>query len=276
MGRFMKNKNAEASKNTKTAVRCHHQEQDSYKLGAPAAKAGETIGYTCPMHSEIRQPTPGACSICGMALEPVAVAVIDAPNPEYIDMCRRFWVALILTFPVFVMEMSGHRHVKVMSASLSIWIQMVLATPVVLWGGLPFFQRGINSFKTHQLNMFTLISIGIGVAWGYSMVATLFPGIFPFAFRREGGVVAVYFEAAAVITTLVLLGQVLELKAREQTGSAIRALLKLAPDSAHRVSENGRIDDVSLDDVQQGDLLRVLPGEKVPVDGVVEAAMAFG
>ena len=155
------------------------------------------------------------------------------------------------------------------ATSRSIWIQMILATPVVLWGGWPFFQRGFKSLQTRHLNMFTLISIGIGVAWGYSIVATLFPGLFPMAFRNEKGVVAVYFEAAAVITTLVLLGQMLELKAREQTGSAIRALLKLAPESAHRVMEDGSEEEVRLDEVHPGDLLRVRPGEKIPVDGEV-------
>ena len=266
----MKNSHIEPEKKTETHACCDHQGHDSHKREASVLRPGEEVIYTCPMHSEIRQSTPGNCPICGMTLEPITAAKIDAPNPEYIDMRRRFWVALILTLPVFVLEMSGHWHLGVISASMSNWIQMVLATPVVLWGSLPFFQRGIKSLKTRHLNMFTLISIGIGVAWIYSLVAILFPGIFPSAFRDMNGVVAVYFEAAAVITTLVLLGQVLELKAREQTGSAIRALLKLAPESAHRIAKDGSIDEVSLDEVRQGDLLRVRPGEKIPVDGEVE------
>ncbi|HAT3986321.1 TPA: copper-translocating P-type ATPase [Legionella pneumophila] len=266
----MKNSHIEPEKKTETHGCCDHQGHDSQKREASVLIPGEEVIYTCPMHSEIRQSTPGNCPICGMTLEPITAAKTDAPNPEYIDMRRRFWVALILTVPVFVLEMSGHWHLGVISASMSNWIQLVLATPVVLWGGLPFFQRGIKSLKTRHLNMFTLISIGIGVAWIYSLVAILFPGIFPSTFRDVNGVVAVYFEAAAVITTLVLLGQVLELKAREQTGSAIRALLKLAPESAHRIAKDGSIDEVSLDEVRQGDLLRVRPGEKIPVDGEVE------
>ncbi|OGV44373.1 MAG: copper-translocating P-type ATPase [Legionellales bacterium RIFCSPHIGHO2_12_FULL_42_9] len=245
---------------------CHHQTHNEPKV--PVAES-EAVIYTCPMHSEIRQSSPGQCPICGMALEPVAVATMDAPNPEYIDMRRRFWIALILTLPVFALEMSGHGQINRISASVSAKIQMILATPVVLWGGWPFFQRGVKSLKSH-LNMFTLIAIGIGVAWLYSMVATLFPQLFPAAFRNEHGVVAVYFEAAAVITTLVLLGQVLELKAREQTGSAIRALLKLTPESAHRIAKNGSLEEVSLDEVRPGDLLQVRPGEKIPVDGEVQ------
>lgn len=225
--------------------------------------------YTCPMHLEIRQATPGTCPICGMALEPVLVTAKSETNHEYLDMRTRFWLALALTLPVFIMEMSEHLHSHFQSTNLFTWTQMVLATPVVLWAGLPFFQRGIQSLKTGHLNMFTLISIGIGVAWGYSMVATLFPGLFPSAFRNEKGLVAVYFEAAAVITTLVLLGQVLELKAREQTGSAIRALLKLAPESAHRMNPDGSDEEITLDAVHQADLLRVRPGEKIPVDGEV-------
>ena len=245
---------------------CHYQTHDELKV--PVAES-EAVIYTCPMHSEIRQSSPGQCPICGMALEPVTVAAMDAPNPEYIDMRRRFWITLILTLPVFALEMAGHGQINRISASVSLMLQMILASPVVLWGGWPFFQRGVKSLKSH-LNMFTLIAIGIGVAWIYSMVATLFPQLFPAAFRNEHGVVAVYFEAAAVITTLVLLGQVLELKAREQTGSAIRALLKLTPESAHRIAKDGHLEEISLDEVRPGDLLRVRPGEKVPVDGEVQ------
>ncbi|HAU1134311.1 TPA: copper-translocating P-type ATPase [Legionella pneumophila] len=229
-----------------------------------------TTIYVCPMHLEIRQPNPGICPICGMALEPEKVSAETTENPEYIDMKRRFWIALILSLPLFVLEMGGHVLKQWVSVALSTWIQLALATPVVLWCGWLFFQRGLISLKTRQLNMFTLIAMGVGVSWGYSVIATLFPEIFPMAFRNEDGLVAVYFEAAAVITTLVLLGQVLELKAREQTGSAIRALLKLAPEQAHRIGKEGREEDVSLDTVQVGDLLRVRPGEKIPVDGEVQ------
>lgn len=252
-------------KSPKENAGCHHQTHDAPK----ALVAGDVVIYTCPMHPEIRQSSPGHCPICGMALETVMVTAMDAHNPEYIDMRRRFWLALILTLPVVALEMSGHWQINKISASVSTWMQMVLATPVVLWGGWPFFQRGLKSLKS-RLNMFSLIAIGIGVAWIYSMVATLFPQLFPEAFRNEHGVVAVYFEAAAMITTLVLLGQVLELKAREQTGSAIRALLKLAPESAHRIAKNGSLEEVSLNDVRPGDLLRVRPGEKIPVDGEVQ------
>jgi P-type Cu+ transporter len=230
---------------------------------------GEDVIYTCPMHPEIRQSSPGHCPICGMALEPVMVVKIEESNSEYLDMRRRFWVAFILTLPVFILEMGGHGQIIRIPMGVSTWMQMLLATPVVLWGGWPFFQRGLKSLKS-RLNMFTLIAIGISVAWTYSIVATLFPELFPAVFQNQHGMVAVYFEAAAVITTLVLLGQVLELKAREQTGSAIRALLKLVPESAHRIAQDGSLEEVSLDKVQQGDLLRVRPGEKIPVDGEVQ------
>ena len=225
--------------------------------------------YTCPMHPEITQSEPGVCPICGMALEPMTASVNEAPNQEYIDMRRRFWFALILTLPLFFLEMSGHWHTPIASTKISTWIQLALATPVVLWCGWPFFERGLQSIKSRHLNMFTLIAIGIGVAWGYSIVATLFPSLFPYAFRNNHGVVAVYFEAAAVITTLVLLGQVLELKAREQTGGAIRALLKLAPENAHRIKDDGNEEKIPLDEIKEGDLLRVRPGEKIPVDGII-------
>lgn len=253
---------------SQSTSRCHHHSNDMHKTEMLAPESGNGI-YTCPMHLEIRQSSPGNCPICGMALEPVLVAATTEPSPEYRDMLRRFWLALILTLPVFFMEMRGHWQGHGVSTQVSIWIQMILATPVVLWCGWPFFQRGLKSLKTRHLNMFTLISIGIGVAWSYSMVATLFPGIFPLPFRNEKGLVAVYFEAAAVITTLVLLGQVLELKAREQTGSAIRALLKLAPANAHRIMKEGNEEEVTLNAVHIGDLLRIRPGEKIPVDGEV-------
>ncbi|QJD18309.1 heavy metal translocating P-type ATPase [Paracoccus sanguinis] len=241
---------------------------------ASAAKASpvpEGTIYTCPMHPEIRQVGPGLCPICGMALEPVLVSLEAEPNLELIDMRRRFWIGLVLTIPVFLLEMGGHLlgldHL--VSQRSSNWIQLILATPVVLWAGWPFFQRGWQSLVTRNLNMFTLIAMGTGAAWIYSVVATLVPGIFPDAFRQHDGSVAVYFEAAAVITVLVLLGQVLELRARESTSGAIRALLDLAPKTARRIHEDGSEEEVQLDAVRVGDRLRVRPGEKVPVDGEV-------
>jgi Cu+-exporting ATPase len=227
--------------------------------------------YTCPMHPQIRQVGPGHCPICGMALEPADAAGDSGPNPELIDMTHRLRVGLGLAIPVVVLEMGGHLtnlHM-LLGATLSNWIQLVLATPVVLWAGWPFFVRGWQSLVSRNLNMFTLIAMGTGVAWLYSMVATIAPGIFPQAFRGPDGAVAVYFEAAAVITVLVLLGQVLELRAREQTSGAIKALLDLAPKSARRVCADGSDEDVTLDAVNVGDRLRVRPGEKVPVDGVL-------
>jgi P-type Cu+ transporter len=225
--------------------------------------------YTCPMHPEIRLPGPGSCPICGMALEPV-LATATGPNPELVDMTRRFWIGLALAIPVVALEMGGHLanlHMLV-GQTPSNWLQLVLATPVVAWAGWPFFVRGWRSVVTRNLNMFTLIAMGTGVAWLYSVVATLAPGIFPAAFRGPDGAVAVYFEAAAVITVLVLLGQVLELRAREQTSGAIRALLDLAPKTARRLADEGE-QDVPLDRVAPGDRLRVRPGEKVPVDGII-------
>ncbi len=242
--------------------------------GAAAAKVEpvpEGTIHTCPMHPEIRQVGPGSCPICGMALEPVLVSLEAEPNLELIDMRRRFWIGLVLTIPVFILEMGGHLlgldHL--VSQRSSNWIQLILATPVVLWAGWPFFQRGWQSLVTRNLNMFTLIAMGTGAAWIYSVVATLVPGIFPDAFRQHDGSVAVYFEAAAVITVLVLLGQVLELRARESTSGAIRALLDLAPKTARRIGVDGAEEEVQLDAVHVGDRLRVRPGEKVPVDGEV-------
>jgi len=227
--------------------------------------------YTCPMHPEVRQVGPGSCPICGMALEPELVTADAGPNPELVDMQRRFWIALVLALPVFVLEMGGHLTglTMLVGAKLSSWIQFALATPVVLWAGWPFFERGWQSLKTRNLNMFTLIAMGTGVAWLYSVVAIAAPGLFPPAFHGHDGTVAVYFEAAAVITVLVLLGQVLELRAREQTSGAIRALLDLAPKTARRVKQDGTEEEVPLDIIAVGDALRVRPGEKVPVDGVV-------
>ena len=227
--------------------------------------------YTCPMHPEIRQPGPGSCPICGMALEPEVVSADAGPNPELVDMSRRFWIGLVLTVPVFALEMAGHLtdlH-QWLGQQTSNWIQLVLATPVVLWAGWPFFERAWTSLKTRNLNMFTLIAMGTGVAWIYSIVGTVLPGVFPAAMRGHDGSVPVYFEAAAVITVLVLLGQVLELKAREQTSGAIRALLDLSPKMARRIRPDGTDEDVSLDQVVVGDRLRVRPGERVPVDGEI-------
>jgi Cu+-exporting ATPase len=234
----------------------------------PPAAAPEGAVYTCPMHPEIRQIGPGACPICGMALEPVTVTADDGPSHELTDMSRRFWIGLVLTAPVFALEMGGHlTGLMVLMGRTSNWIQLALSSPVVLWAGWPFFVRGWASLRTRHLNMFTLIAMGVGVAWVYSMVAVLAPGAFPPAFRDAAGVVPVYFEAAAVIVVLVLLGQVLELRARERTGGAIKALLNLAPKTARRVRDDGTDEEVTLDQVQVGDRLRVRPGEKVPVDG---------
>jgi Cu+-exporting ATPase len=227
--------------------------------------------YTCPMHPEIRQVGPGSCPICGMALEPVTVTVDEGPSAELIDMTRRFWVGLALTVPVFALEMGGHLLglTMMIGAQASNWAQFALATPVVLWAGWPFFERGWASIVSRHLNMFTLIAMGVGVAWTYSVVAVLAPSLFPPAFRDSEGAVPVYFEAAAVITVLVLLGQVLELRARERTSGAIKALLSLAPKTARRVRDDGTDEEVTLDQVHVGDRLRVRPGEKVPVDGEV-------
>jgi Cu+-exporting ATPase len=236
----------------------------------PAAPAG-TI-YTCPMHPQIRQIGPGSCPICGMALEPVSVSAEAPPNEELIDMTRRFWIGAALAVPVFVLEMGGHfpglnlHHY--IAPQISAWIQFVLATPVVLWAGWPFFVRAFASVRNRSLNMFSLIGLGVGAAYGYSLVALFAPGLFPASLRMDG-VVPVYFEAAAVITVLVLLGQVLELRAREQTGGAIRALLNLAPKTARRIRDDGSDEEVPLEQVHIGDRLRVRPGDSVPVDGVV-------
>jgi P-type Cu+ transporter len=229
--------------------------------------------YVCPMHPEIVRDEPGSCPICGMALEPRTVTLEDAPNPELVDMTRRFWICAGLSLPLFILAMSdmfpGQPLQQLASPRLLTWIQFVLATPVVLWGGWPFFVRGWHSIVNRSLNMFTLIAIGVGAAYVYSVVATLFPDIFPPSFYGHSGTVAVYFEAAAIITTLVLLGQVLELRARSQTSSAIKALLGLSPKTARLIHDDGSEEDVPLSRVQVGDRLRVRPGEKVPVDGIV-------
>jgi P-type Cu+ transporter len=238
-------------------------------MGALAEPAQGTI-WTCPMHPEIRRDGPGSCPICGMALEPAEPTLEEGPNPELIDMTRRFWISAALSIPLVVLTIGADLfgwHPLPMTTS--VWLQLALATPVVLWSGWPFFERGWASLKTRNLNMFTLISLGVGVAYIYSLVATAAPGLFPPSFRTMGGVVPVYFEAAAVITTLVLLGQVLELRARSATGKAIRALLGLSPKTARLVRPDGREEDIPLEHVEPGNLLRVRPGEKVPVDGVV-------
>ena len=244
---------------------------DKSQASAMKATVPEGTVYTCPMHPEIRQIGPGSCPICGMALEP-DVATLDAPpNPELADMTRRFWIGLVLALPAVVLEMGGHLvggHGWV-DQTLSNWIQLVFATPVVIWAGWPFFVRGWQSLLTRNLNMFTLIAMGTGVAYVYSLVATVAAHVFPPAFRGHDGAVAVYFEAAAVITVLVLLGQVLELRAREATSGAIKALLDLAPKTARLVAEDGTDHEVPLDGLNVGDRLRVRPGEKVPVDGVI-------
>jgi heavy metal translocating P-type ATPase len=249
-----------------------HAAHDPGGEAADVVAEGEVAEWTCPMHPEIRRPGPGPCPICGMALEPVMVAADTGPSQELVSMTCRFWVAVVLSIPVLILGMGGDLFPSLhetISATASTWIQLVLATPVVLWGGWPFFRRGWTSVRTMKLNMFTLIAMGTGTAWLFSVVATVAPGIFPEAFRMDG-TVDVYFEAAAVITTLVLLGQVLELRAREQTSGAIKALLDLTPKTARRIAADGADEEVTLDEVQIGDRLRVRPGEKVPVDGTVE------
>ncbi|GMP05339.1 heavy metal translocating P-type ATPase [Bradyrhizobium sp. TM239] len=239
------------------------------KAPEPAMPAG-TI-YTCPMHPEIRQVGPGSCPICGMALEPEVASLETGPNPELADMTRRFWIGGALALPAVVLEMGGHLagpH-NWIDQTLSNWIQLAFATPVVLWAGWPFFVRGWQSLLTRNLNMFTLIAMGTGVAYVYSIIGTVVPQIFPATFRGHEGAVAVYFEAAAVITVLVLLGQVLELRARDATSGAIKALLQLAPKTARRVDDDGSEHEVEIDALHAGERLRVRPGEKVPVDGVI-------
>lgn len=277
----------------KTAHHAHHAEQEyhfcssgcrakfvadpkQYLTGKHSeAEKATPVGtiFTCPMHPEIRQAGPGSCPICGMALEPETFSLNSGPDPEYIDMRRRFWVSALFSIPLFIYAMGdlipGKPFEGLFRPGVAQWLQLLLASPVVLWGAWPFFVRGVNSLKTMNLNMFTLIGFGVAVAYGFSLVATLFPQIFPLAFRGHDGGVAVYYEAAAVITTLVLLGQVLELKARGQTSSALRALLELAPPVALRVSADGSEEEIALDQVQIGDSLRVRPGDKIPVDGTI-------
>ncbi|WP_313005212.1 heavy metal translocating P-type ATPase [Brevundimonas sp.] len=272
---------------TATAHRASHDGQDYFFCSAgcrtkfigdpmrylnPPVEAEPAVPgaiYTCPMHPEIRQEGPGSCPICGMALEPETVTAEAPPNHELIDFTRRFWVGLVLTLPVFALEMGGHLanlHMFI-PGQMSNWIQFALATPAVLWCGWPFFERGWTSLRTRRLNMFTLIAMGVGVAWLYSVVAVVAPTLFPPAFLKADGSAPVYFEAAAVITVLVLVGQILELRAREQTSGAIRALLDLTPKTARRIRADGVDEDVSLDQIAVSDRLRVRPGEKIPVDG---------
>jgi Cu+-exporting ATPase len=251
----------------------HHHHDHGHHAKKPLAKSAVPEGtiYTCPMHPQIRQVGPGSCPICGMALEPEVATLEAQPNPELADMTRRFWVGCVLALPAVVLEMGGHLaggHGWVDQA-LSNWMQLVFATPVVAWAGWPFFVRGWQSLVTRNLNMFTLIAMGTGVAYVYSLVGTVAPGLFPAAFRGHAGAVSVYFEAAAVITVLVLLGQVLELRAREATSGAIKALLQLAPKTARRIDGDGADHEVQIDSLKVGDKLRVRPGEKVPVDGVI-------
>ncbi len=246
---------------------------------APEPPAGATGEWTCPMHPEVVRDEPGSCPICGMALEPRVASLDDGPSHEYLDMLRRFWISLPLALATVVLAMGemipGNPIGHLLSPTGSIYLQMLLATPVALWSAWPFYQRAVDSVRHRSLNMFTLIGLGVGVAYGFSLVATFAPGLFPEAFRTAAGTVPVYFEAAAAITTLVLLGQVLELKARGETGAAIRKLLELAPKTARRIRADGVEEDVGLELVQVGDRLRVRPGEKVPVDGrVVDGSSA--
>lgn len=231
------------------------------------------VVYTCPMHPEVRDVRNSGCPICGMGLEPESVSLAEEDTSELDDMTRRFWISTTLTIPLFIYAMGeiipGNPLGRLIPIQWAQWVQFALATPVVFWGGWPFFVRGVQSLRTMNLNMFTLISLGVGVAYGFSLIATAAPSIFPAAFQNEHGDVAVYYEAAAVITTLVLLGQVMELRARSQTSGAIRALLQLAPPTARRIAEDGSEADVSIDEIIQGDRLRVRPGEKIPVDGAV-------
>ena len=270
----------EGAKHYFCSPRCHDKfvtDPELYLSGAhldAVEDVPEGTIYTCPMHPEIRQPGPGSCPICGMALEPETVSLGDGPDPELVDMLRRFWWSALLTLPLFVYAMSdmapGLSFDRLIEPAWAQWAQFALATPVVLWGAWPFFVRAIQSLKTRNLNMFTLIGFGVAIAYLFSVVATVAPDLFPAAFRDHSGRVGVYFEAAAVITTLVLLGQVLELKARGSTSSALRALLELAPPSAVKIFGSGDEREVPLDQLTTGDRLRVRPGDKVPVDGEIE------
>lgn len=246
----------------------HHAHAPSQPKPVPGVDTSQ-VEYTCPMHPQVRQMGPGSCPICGMALEPVLATAEQGESPELRDMTKRFWIGTALTVPVFALEMGGHltNLSHVLGQQMSNWIQLLLGTPVVLWAGWPFFVRAVASVKNRSLNMFSLIALGTGAAWLYSIVGTVAPQLFPANLRMADGAVAIYFEAAAVITVLVLLGQVLELRAREKTSGAIKALLGLAPKTAVKVNADGSDEAVQVDAIQVGDLLRVRPGEKVPVDG---------
>ena len=239
----------------------------------PVSEAPAGAIFTCPMHPEIRQTGPGSCPICGMALEPLTVSAEPEANPELVDMTRRFWIGVVLAIPLILLDMGGHIPAldlhRLIAPGVANWLELVLATPVALWAGWPFFMRAWASLVSRNFNMFTLIALGTGAAWLYSVVATVVPGLFPPSVHMPDGSVPVYFEAAAVITVLVLLGQILELRAREQTGDAIRALLNLAPKTARRLTANGADEEIAITDIHRGDRLRVRPGEAVPVDGEV-------
>ncbi len=258
---------------SKRCIEKFRADPEGYLSPRPKPEGPKDAIYLCPMHPEVRQIGPGSCPICGMALEPEAASLEEGPNEELINMRRRFWAAVVLTAPVLVMVMGHHVGLRIPEHILSergaLWAQFLLTTPVVLWCGRPFFVRGWQSIRTRNLNMFTLISIGVGAAYGYSVIALLFPQIFPASFRRPDGSVDVYFEPAALITALVLMGQVLELRAREATGSAIRALLGLSPKTARVIRPDGTEEDIPTGEVGPGDVLRVRPGERVPVDGRV-------
>jgi Cu+-exporting ATPase len=258
---------------------CHHDNQQNEPTDAESREF-DTVPdgytgtvYTCPMHPQVRSTDPESCPICGMGLEPETISLEDDDQSELRDMRRRFLVAAVLSVPVLILAMGKYVPGVDMEAlvphRIGIWLELIFATPVVLWSGWPFFVRGWRSVVSRNLNMFTLISLGVGVAYVYSIIATMFPEIFPDSFRGNRGAVGVYFEAAAVIVTLILLGQVMELKARSSTNAAIKALLGLAPKTARRVNSDGSEEDVPLEDIELGDRLRVRPGEKVPVDGRV-------
>jgi len=270
----------EAGDKSHSGHECHHHSDGDTKTSGDDSKYNklpsgyEGTVYTCPMHPQVRQAKPGACPLCGMGLEVESVTLGDeGPNPELVDFTRRFWVALVFSIPLLILTMAPFVGIMAIrdffGERMSQWIELILATPVILWSGWPFFTRGYNSFRTMNLNMFSLIAMGVGAAYIFSIVAVLAPGIFPEGFRGAGGHVGVYFEAAAVIVTLVLLGQLMELRAREGTGKAIRALLDMAAKTARLIRPDGTEAEVPLEDVQVGDHLRVRPGDKVPVDGVV-------